>query len=111
MTTTVKKWRKPKKVSTLPKRPKILKKDKVIPKDYHISGLKIEEVKYDDVHYHYVRVMITHNDYLTNPELFEAKDVMNDETYYNKKLRAKYQKDIAVMAFSLSKEQIIFKEE
>ena len=58
------------------KRPKAKDINKMIPKDYHISGVQIDKgLRSDDSEYFYVSIKITHNEYLTNPELFEPVDL------------------------------------
>ena len=61
---------------TLVKGPKVKDINKVIPKDYHISGVEIQKgLRSDDSEYFYVSIKITHNEYLTNRELFEPIDL------------------------------------
>ena len=61
---------------TLVKGPKVKDINKVIPKDYHISGVEIQKgLRSDDSEYFYVSIKITHNEYLTNSELFEPIDL------------------------------------
>ena len=59
---------------TLVKRPKAKDINKVIPKDYHISGVEIERGIGYSSKYLYVTIKITNDEYLTNRELFNPSD-------------------------------------
>ena len=96
---------------TLVKGPKVKDINKVIPKDYHISGVEIQKgLRSDDSEYFYVSIKITHNEYLTNRELFEPKDV-NEKDYYTKKARKDMQVDTGAFGFALEPSQLKIKED
>lgn len=82
---------------------------KVIPKDYHVSGVEIQKgLRSDDSEYFFVSIKITHNEYLTNPELFEPKDV-NEKDYYTKKAKKQEQVDVGFYGFALEPSQLTIK--
>ena len=83
--------------------------NKVIPKDYHVSGVEIQKgLRSDDSEYFFVSIKITHNEYLTNPELFEPKDV-NEKDYYTKKAKNQEQVDVGFYGFALEPSQLTIK--
>lgn len=92
------------------KRPKAKDINKVIPKDYHVSGVKIQKaLRSDDSEYFYVSIRITHNEYLTNPELFEPKNV-SEKDYFTKKAKKQKQVDVGYFGFALEPSQLKIKE-
>mgnify|MGYP007012449255 FL=1 len=107
---------------TLIKKPKIKDINKVIPKDYHVSGVKIQKgLRADDSEYFYVSILITHNEYLTNPELFEPIDLpyismtapkeerVKITENSKKEARKRLQVDVGHFAFALEPTQLKIK--
>ena len=98
-------------------KPKVKDIKKLVPKDYHISGVEIERGIGYSSKYFYLTIKITHNDYLKNPELFNHTDEIENMNYLEiientrKRDRKQYQVDTPAMTLQLEPSQIKIKSE